>query len=746
MHLRGDLTAERDSMNLAERLKELSKNLYWAWHPEFVRIFRDIDTELWRQVNHNPVEFLHRLADQVLEDKHGDPRTVKRVSQALNDLHDYLEANEIWGAWHAGPLRAQPVAYFSAEFALHESLSIYSGGLGVLAGDHLKSASDLGVPIVGIGLAYAHGYFDQSLDADGWQQEHYFSSSDTVLPIERVKNEYGQPITVTVRTESYQIWVGIWRVRVGRNLLLLLDTDVDGNSEEDRHLTSKLYGGDRRTRLRQELILGVGGMHALEALGITPSVIHLNEGHSAFACLELVRTLMERDDQTFDNMYEIAASQTIFTTHTAVAAGHDVFEPKMLVDALTPLRRQLGLSEKQLLGLGRVNPEDDAEQFSMTVLAMKMSRHRNAVSFLHARLTKTIWNKLWPTNSREDVPINYITNGVHVGAWLAEPMAELYDKHLGPDWQETMDDPATWIAMEQIDDLEIWEKDQQLRAHLVEYVDRTVHSQEWARTGGESDYPERARLNPNALTIGVARRFAQYKRMDLLFTDPARLDRLVNNPQRPVQFVFAGKAHPDDTQGKHIIQTVFRFARDPRFVGKIIFIENYDINVCRHLVQGADAWLNTPRRPLEACGTSGQKVAMNGGLNISVLDGWWAQAYDGANGFAIGKGGEHANLDHQDHIDAMALYRVLEEEVVPLFYDRDEDGVPHRWVALQKHSLRTLTWRFSARRMIIDYTLGCYLPAAGGLTSSVGADMRLLKQAFKLPAFARQPWLEKVRK
>ena len=710
-------------MNLANRLKELSNNLYWAWHPECVRVFRDIDPELWRQVNHNPIEFLNSLASDILEDKFRNGSKVNQLTERLNDLHDYLEASEIWGAWQAGPLRAQPVAYFSAEFALHESLPIYSGGLGALAGDHLKAASDLGVPIVGIGLAYSHGYFDQTLDANGWQQEHYFTSSDTILPLELAKNEFGQPLRISVHTESYQIWVGIWVAHVGRNILLLLDTNVDGNSNEDRNLTSKLYGGDRRTRIRQELILGVGGMLALEALGIAPSVIHLNEGHSAFACLEFVRMLMERDGQIFDNMFEIAASQIVFTTHTAVAAGHDVFDPELLKNALNPLRMQLGISEEKLLGLGRVNPEDEKEKFSMTVLAMKMSRHRNAVSFLHSRLTRAIWNKLWPDRSQTDVPINYITNGVHISTWLSETMAELYTKYLGPRWKESMDDPASWIAMERIDDIELWEKDQQLRAHLVDYVDRTIQRQERAREGeAVSEYAQRAKLNPNVLTIGIARRFAKYKRMDLLFKDPARLDRLVNNRERPVQIIFAGKAHPQDIEAKHVIQMVYRFTRDPRFIGKIVFLENYGINVCRHLVQGVDAWINVPRRPLEACGTSGQKVAMNGGLNISILDGWWAQAYDGANGFAIGKGSEHS-------------------EVVPLFYSRSEDGIPHGWIARQKHALRTLTWRFSARRMIIDYTLGCYLPAAGGLTSSVGADVRLLKEAFKLPAFARRPWM-----
>jgi glycogen phosphorylase len=733
-------------MDIINRLTELSKNLYWAWHPECVRVFRDIDPELWREVNHNPIEFLNRLANDILEDKFSNEKKVHQLSERLNDLHEYLEACEIWGAWQAGPLRAQPVVYFSAEFALHESLPIYSGGLGALAGDHLKAASDLGIPIVGVGLAYSHGYFDQSLDSEGWQQEQYFTLNDTILPIELAKNEFGQPVRVCVRTESYQIWIGIWLVHVGRNLLILLDTNVEGNSSEDKDLTSRLYGGDKHMRLLQELILGVGGMLALETLGITPSVIHLNEGHSAFACLEFVRMLMERDGQTFDNMIEIAASQIVFTTHTAVAAGHDEFDPELLIKALNPLRIQLGISEEKLLGFGRVDPENNEEKFSMTVLAMKMSRYRNAVSFLHCRLTKAIWNKLWPTITQFDVPIKYITNGVHICTWLSEPMAELYNKYLGPKWKETMNNPSSWILIEKIEDTELWEKNQQLRTHLVDYIDRTVQRQEKARDKDKtiSEYAQQAKLNPEILTIGIARRFAKYKRMDLLFKDPARLDRIVNNPEQPVQFIFAGKAHPQDIEAKHVIQMVFRFTRDPRFIGKIVFIENYDTNVCRHLVQGVDAWINVPRRPLEACGTSGQKVAMNGGLNISTLDGWWEQAYDGANGFAIGKGSEHSNLSHQDDIDAEALYNVLENEVVPLFYNRDKDGIPHGWVARQKHALRTLTWRFSACRMVMDYTLGCYLPAAGGLTSSVATNVSLIKEVFNLPDFARQPWIEEM--
>jgi starch phosphorylase len=733
-------------MELADRLKELSRNLYWAWHPELVRVFRDIDPALWRAVNHNPVEFLERLAEEVIDRSSRDPKMVSRLDRALEDVQNYLEAGEVWGAWYAGPLRARPIAYFSAEFALHESLPIYSGGLGVLAGDHLKAASDLGIPMVGVGLAYTHGYFEQSLDSDGWQQEHYFSSSETILPLEEAKDDYGQPIRIAIDTESYQIWVGIWKVRVGRNLLLLLDTNVEGNSEQDRNLTSRLYGGDRQMRIRQELILGVGGMRALGVLGIVPSVIHMNEGHSAFAALELTRTLMERDGQTFMNMYEKAAEMCVFTTHTILPAGHDVFELELLKRTLAPLRRQLGISDERLFSFGRIDPDDDEEPFSMTVLAFKMSRYRNAVSFLHARITNDIWRDLLEED-RHQSRFNYVTNGVHVETWLAQPMAELYNKYFGSNWREVMDVPATWAAIERIPDEELWGKGRLLRTHLVKYLDRKVRMQEQARGAEQDDdYARKAELDPNALTIGVARRFAGYKRMGLLFKDPGRLERIVNVRGRKVQFIFAGKAHPQDDEGKQIIQTVFKFSRDPRFAGKVVFIENYDFNVCRHLVQGVDAWINTPRRPLEACGTSGQKLAMNGGLNISVLDGWWAQAYDGANGFVIGNGSEHFNLDHQDHMDAQALYDVLENEVIPLFYDRGPDGIPHGWIARQKHALRTLTWRFSARRMVIDYTLGCYLPAAGGLTSSTGIDVRLLGESFALPHFARQPWLEPLKK
>jgi glycogen phosphorylase len=723
-------------------LQELSKNLYWVWHPEVIRLFRDLQPDLWREVKHNPVEFLSRLAEQTLEGKCHNTAFANRLSQVLRKLRDYLEAGEVWGAWHAGPLRAHPVAYFSAEFGIHESLPIYSGGLGVLAGDHLKAASDLGVPLVGIGLFYAYGYFDQRLDSNGWQQEHSFSSEVSTLPLEIVTDEQGHAVRIPLRTESYEIWVGIRKADVGRNLLLLLDTNVEGNSEEDRTLTSRLYSGDGRTRIRQELILGVGGMRALQVLGITPGAIHLNEGHCAFAVLELARILMERDGQTFWNVQEQAAAMTTFTTHTSVAAGHDRFDPPLIEQTLGPLRRQLDLSEEEFLALGRRDPDDEQEPFAMTVLGFKMSRARNAVSSLHARVTKGMWRDLWPDLSIDEVPIDYITNGVHVDTWLAEPMADLYTKYLGADWRERMHDPATWGAIEDIDDVELWEATEDLRVSMIEYVQRTVRYQELRRAEADQrQYVDRLRLDPKILTVGIARRFAHYKRVDLILRDLDRLDWLLNRPQRSMQIIFAGKAHPQDDRGRQLVRRVFEITQDPRFAGRIVFVENYDIGVCRHLVQGVDLWVNTPRRPLEACGSSGMKVAMNGGLNLSTLDGWWAEAYDGYNGFAIGSGSEHSNWDHQDHMDATDLYDALEHEVIPMFYDRDAEGIPRAWVARQRHALRTLTWRFSARRMLIDYALGCYLPAAGGLTSSLRVDTRLLEGTFTLPHSAKRRWL-----
>ena len=709
-------------MKIAERLRELARNLYWTWHPPVVEIFRDLDPKLWREVNHNPVAFLARLSEEALEERAVDLSLEARITRAFHRLRAYLSTKNTWGASYAGLLRANPVAYFSAEFGLHESIPIYSGGLGVLAGDHLKSASDLDVPLVGVGLFYAKGYFDQQLDRDGWQKEAYFGADVRTLPLDPATGPDGKALRVRVETRTSEMLVEIWAARVGRSRLILLDTNVAENQPQDRALTAQLYGGDKRTRIRQELVLGVGGLRALRALGERPGVIHLNEGHSAFAVLELARELMERDGRPFAEVMEKAAAMTVFTTHTPVAAGHDRFEPRLVEETLGPLRGQLGISQRELLALGRVDPADDAEPLCMTVLGLKMSRSRNAVSALHGRTSRAMWRGLWPGLPEDRVPIGHITNGVHVATWLSVPMASLYARYLKEDWPRRMCDPETWRAVEHIDEEEFWEQHQILKAALVEFVRRRLSAQTAAR-GEEPPVTREGRpaLDPAALTIGFARRFAAYKRADLLLRDLGRLDRLVNHPERPVQFLYAGKAHPNDESGKRLVQQVFAVTRDPRFQGKIVFIENHDVNVGRHLAQGVDLWLNTPLRPQEACGTSGQKAVINGGLNLSTLDGWWAQAYDGTNGFAIGSGAEHADRQRQDQADFEALYDALEGQVVPLFYDRDRDGLPRGWIARQKNAIRTLAWRFCARRMVMDYVRHCYLKAAGDLASAFDA-------------------------
>jgi starch phosphorylase len=706
-------------VDIAAELRELARNLYWTWHPEVIALFLDLDAALWRQVNHNPVEFLSRTSPERLAERAQEMGLEARINFAVHRLEEYLKAEHTWGAFHAGCLRARPVAYFAAEFGVHESLPIYSGGLGVLAGDHLKSASDLGVPLVGVGLFYAQGYFSQEIDRDGRQTERYFESDVSTLPLDRAMGKDGRPLHVIVRTRSSEIALSIWSAQVGRGSLVLLDSDVEENSREDRQLTATLYGGDERIRIRQELVLGVGGMEALEALGISPGVIHLNEGHSTFAALALARRLMERDGRPFSEVREQAAAMTVFTTHTPVEAGHDRFRPALAEETLGPLRESLGLSQQDFLALGRVDPADSNEPFCPTVVGMKMSRSIKAVSALHARVTRAMWRRLWPDLPVSRVPIGHVTNGVHVASWLAMGMERLFRRYLRQGWQERICYPETWTAVAEVDDLEFWEQQQMLKAHLVNYVRRCLRRQ-YERRGETDVSPELlgAKLGPATLTIGLARRFATYKRADLLLTDLNRLDKIVNDPERPVQIIYAGKAHPADEPAKALMQRVFQVTRDPRFAGKIVFIENHDINVSRHLVQGVDLWLNCPRRPLEACGTSGQKVLLNGGLNMSVLDGWWAEAYDGTNGFAIGEGGEHSDPRRQDERDLGSIFEVLEKQVVPLYYERDEKSIPRGWVACQKKAIQRLAWRYNADRMVMDYTLGCYLPAAGGTTSA----------------------------
>ncbi len=713
-------TLDRFIAPAQEKLWALARNLWWSWDQDSTTLFRDLDPVRWRELNHNPISLLSEIPLSKLERRAGELVLHGRINYAYRRLQEYLKSDRTWGATHAGVLRPRPVAYFSAEFGLHESLPIYSGGLGVLAGDHVKSASDLDIPLVGIGLFYGQGYFRQRLDRGGWQHEEYLPTDVTQLPMELAIGKNGEPITIHIQTHGASIAAKVWRVKVGRIDLLLLDSNVDGNTPEDREVTSRLYGGDGRVRVRQELMLGVGGFRALKAMGITPGVLHMNEGHSGFAVLEAIRSRMEEEGLSFDQALPQVAREVAFTTHTPVPAGHDRFSAGLIEEHLGPLREALGLSEERFMALGRENPGNHHEEFCMTVLGLRLSRRANAVSALHGGVSRAMWTGLYPGKAEDAVPIGHITNGVHVPSWLAPQMFRLYDRHLGIGWHEHSGESRIWQGIETVDDGELWETHLSLKSRLLEFVRRRAKDQAERRGEAPETLSRLARvLSPDALTIGFARRFATYKRANLLLADIEKLVTMVNNPNRPVQFVFAGKAHPRDEPGKRVLQQIAELMRDAQFADKFVFVEDYDINVGRLFVQGVDVWLNNPRRPLEASGTSGQKVVLNGGLNLSVLDGWWAEAYDGMNGFAIGSGRTHSNMDIHDARDGEDLYRVLREEVVPLYYQRDRDGLPRGWIKRMKRTIRTLGWRFNADRMVMDYTLKCYVPAAGGTSSDM---------------------------
>jgi starch phosphorylase len=702
---------------LIEKLRELGRNLWWVWQPNVVGLFRELDPALWRKVDHNPVEFLKHVAPDQLLKRADEMALDSRIDYAFRRLAEYLKNSDSWGSIHAATLRSRPVAYFSAEFGLHESLPIYSGGLGVLSGDHLKSASDLGIPLIGVGLAYAQGYFRQSLDANGWQVERYLNNDPDLLPIELVYGSDSKPLMIAIDTRSGILHARVWRVEVGRTTLLLLDSFVPENSESDRSLTARLYGGDAKVRIRQELLLGIGGIRVLQALGISPSVLHLNEGHSAFAGLELIRAEMEVSAVPFGEAMRNVAAMTVFTTHTPVAAGHDRFPAPLVEEHLGKIRESIHLSYDDFMGLGRVYPGDLNEPFCMTVLALKLSRHANGVSALHGQVSRRMWAPLYPNKTEEEVPIGHITNGVHLGSWVAPQMQLLYDRHLGTEWAKRQRNPETWEGIDTVEDAELWETQQVVKARLIAFVRRRLVQGAQNRNEGEEAIKRaQSALDLTALTIGFARRFATYKRAGLLFRDIERIAEIMNSTDRPLQVIFAGKAHPEDHLGKELIQNIVKLTRNPPFLGRIVFVEDYDINVARQLVQGVDVWLNNPRRPQEASGTSGMKALLNGALNFSILDGWWAEAYDGTNGFAIGTGKTHSVPSVQDERDHKALMDTLINQVVPLYYNRDASGLPRGWIARQKNALRSLAWRFNSDRMVMDYVMNCYLPAAGGLS------------------------------
>jgi glycogen phosphorylase len=712
-------------------LRETAYNLQWSWSHDCIALFRRLDADLWETSGHNPVLMLGRIDQEKLEAAARDDAFLAHLQRVLANLDSYLRDDTSWFKRLSRDGSDKPVvAYFSAEFGLTECLSIFAGGLGMLAGDHLKSASDLGVPLTGVGLLYQQGYFRQYLNQGGWQQESYENNDFHTLPINVVEGDDGQPLTIQVEFPGRAIFAQVWRAQVGRIPLYLLDTNISSNRRsEDRSITEQLYGGDRETRIQQEILLGIGGYRALEALGLKPTVYHMNEGHSAFLAVELIRHLIESRQLTFAEARELASASLVFTTHTPVEAGHDYFSPEQMDRYFGDYARQLGLSREDFLALGRTRPHDHGE-FCMTVLALRLSSHSNGVSKLHGEVSRKMWAALWPGTPTDEIPIRHITNGVHFRSWTSEEMNQLYDRYLGPSWREEPANHDVWNRVDTIPAEVLWRTHERRRERLVAWARQRVRYQRIRRSASQSEIEAAEQvLDPEVLTIGFARRFATYKRATLILRDLPRLKRILTDVRCPVQLIFAGKAHPRDDAGKELIQQITRLSREPELGRRLVFIEDYDMAVARYLVQGVDVWLNTPLRPNEASGTSGMKAAANGVLNLSTLDGWWDEVWRAresesatlewwrpssratAIGWAVGRGETYEDAGYQDQVEAEALFDVLERDVIPAFYDRGQDRIPRKWIEAMKASIAVVCPFVNTHRMVRDYTCQFYLEA-----------------------------------
>ncbi len=692
------------------RLYELAYNLWWSWHPEALALYKELDSKLWEEVGHNPVRFLTEVQPENLQQAVSNASYLEHYDSVLSDFDHYMNPRtETWFSQNYPELVKNTIAYFSAEFGLHEALPIYSGGLGILSGDHCKEASDLGLPFIGVGFLYPQGYFRQSVTREGVQEAFYDKLLFSEAPAIPACDPDGNEIMIQVELPGRRIHAKIWKLQVGRITLYLMDTDVAPNAPHDRELSARLYGGDREIRISQEIVLGIGGVRALRALGISPAAWHINEGHAAFLNLERCRELVA-SGLTFNEACEVVAANSLFTTHTPVPAGNDTFSYDLVDKYFSTYWGQLGLTRDHFMDVAR---EDHGwgPSYGMTVLAMRLTGQHNGVSALHGAVSRDMWQFLWPEVDADEVPIDFVTNGVHSPSWIAPEMNTLFKRYLGEDWEEHVDEFDLWDAIMGIPDEELWNIHMQRKEALVNYARRNLKSHHLRLGEGSVQMAEfEQMLRPDALIIGFARRFATYKRATLIFRDPERLRRILNNPDRPVQIIFAGKAHPADGPGKSLIEQVYRFSRSDAFRGKVVFLENYDIDMARYLVSGTDLWLNNPIRPHEASGTSGQKAALNGQPNCSILDGWWAEGFDGKNGWAIGEEREYHDPDVQDEADSLSLYSIIEEEIVPLYYDRGADGIPHAWVAVMKEAIRTCAPAFSMRRMVKEYTKRFYVP------------------------------------
>lgn len=690
------------------RLRELAYNLWWTWHPEAQDLYRQIDPDLWELIYHNPVDFLRDVRQRKLEDAAGNPSYLKFYDAVLKSFDAYVGAKKTWYTQHYPDTKGAQIAYFSAEFGLHESLPIYSGGLGILSGDHVKEASDMDLPFVAVGFIYPQGYFRQRLDPSGWQQAEYNKLNFADVPAIPALDPDGREVVVEVELPGRTIYAKVYKFQVGRVALYLMDTDIHPNSPQDRQLSARLYGGDQEMRISQELVLGVGGVRALRRLGYKPNVWHMNEGHSAFLVLELCRELVNQGVPFDDAMRQVRQSG-VFTTHTPVPAGNDAFPLPLIEKFFWNYWPQLNLTRDEFMGIA-LQEQQWGPTFAMTALALRLSTYHNGVSKLHGHVARGMWQWLYPGKSQDEVPITAITNGVHTASWLAPELRELYNAYLGKNWEDDLDNPQIWQKVFQIPNEAFWATRQKLKRNLIGFA-RNRLIQHYTYLGQPATYwPV---LEDGILTLGFARRFATYKRATLMFRDVERLKYILNRPDKPIQIIFAGKAHPKDDPGKLFIQQVYQLAQQPGLAGRIVFLEEYDIAVGRALTQGVDVWMNNPRRPHEASGTSGMKASLNGAPNCSILDGWWPEAYNGKNGWAIGTEREYPNQDEQDWNDVQALYNLLEHEIAPRYYDnRDASGVPTAWIQICKEAIATVAPAFSTRRMLAEYMQRLYMPAA----------------------------------
>ena len=714
MYIFNKITVNPQLPKRVGELLDIANNLWWSWNSEFLRLFKEIDSDLWETVGKNPVKFLKLVSQDKLEDIAKDEEFLAKYDEVVNHFNSYMQTKETWFSKNYPNNANDLIAYFSAEYGIDEIIPIYSGGLGILSGDHLKSASDLGLPFVAVGLLYKNGYFNQKIDGYGTQKTEYTNIDLDNLPILPVKDENGEDLIIDVDFPDRKLYLKIWKIVVGRISLYLMDSDIDKNIAEDRVVTLRLYGGDQEMRIRQEIVLGMAGIKLLRRLGLKPSVYHMNEGHSAFLTLEVIKDVMEEKQVSFEVAKSICCAKTVFTTHTPVPAGNDIFPIELMDKYFSDFWPRLGISREDFLRLGMKNSQGLEQGFNMGMLALRIAGKKNGVSKLHGAVSRRLFSDVWPNIAPDESPIEYVTNGIHTCSWLAPSMKKLFNQYLKPYWQDNIQDDETWNDIKNIPNKELWDTHTDRKKKLCALVKNNITTRLKSSGYNYEEINEIvSKLNPNALTIGFARRFATYKRATLIFRDLERLTQLLNNPERPVQLIFAGKAHPADKEGQDLIKYIHEVSMKPQFKGKIFLLENYNIAMSRYLISGVDVWLNNPRRPMEASGTSGQKASVNGVINFSVLDGWWAEGYNQKNGWTIGDNTEYQSYEEQDIADSESLYNTLENKIIPLYYENKKaDGVSDKWMEMFKNSIISTGGKYSTSRMVIDYTRDYYMELA----------------------------------